>query len=268
MTDAAMTAEDRAAAEATLAEAGAWRRIMALGGERTLDVYLDIKSPHAYLAVRPSLMVARDYRVALNFQPVNLSYVTFGLSTRVDEDMQRRPPSPAADRKARMYYAAARQYAALQRLPLRSPHRLLDSENANKAFLFAKRQCVEVPFIMHVWVHGWGSGWRDYEVESSAALRGSLKAVGGSGDGFDEFLEPGGAGDEAVAACQAQAEASGLAGVPHFVFHDDALDRDVGLFGREHLALIRGKFHAAGLVRRPDVTPDFSHAWSGPVDAP
>ena len=52
-----------AAAAAILAEAEAWQGIMALDGDKTLDVYLDVKSPHAYLAVRPSLEVARDYRV-------------------------------------------------------------------------------------------------------------------------------------------------------------------------------------------------------------
>ncbi|MDP6624647.1 MAG: hypothetical protein QF754_20525, partial [Alphaproteobacteria bacterium] len=49
------------AAAAVLAETEEWQRIMALDAEKVLDVYLDIKSPHAYLAVRPSLEVARDY---------------------------------------------------------------------------------------------------------------------------------------------------------------------------------------------------------------
>ena len=59
---------------------------MSQDAETTLDVYLDIKSPHAYLAVRPSLEVARDYRVRINFLPYTLSYVTLGLTTRVDID--------------------------------------------------------------------------------------------------------------------------------------------------------------------------------------
>ena len=56
-----------AAAAAILAETDEWRRIMALDAKKQLDVYLDIKSPHAYLAVRPTLEVARDYRVRVNF---------------------------------------------------------------------------------------------------------------------------------------------------------------------------------------------------------
>ena len=50
-----MIGEGVEGAAAVLAEAEEWRRIMALDAEKVLDVYLDLKSPHAYLAVRPSL---------------------------------------------------------------------------------------------------------------------------------------------------------------------------------------------------------------------
>ncbi len=258
------TAASRAdAAGAVLAEADEWQRIMALEAEKVLDVYLDIKSPHAYLAVRPSLEVARDYRVRVNFLPYTLSYAGMGITTSVEPDMKRRPPSAAADRKARMYYAAAREYAALQGLPLRSPHRLLDSTTANKAILFAKPQGLEMPFLMRVYVLGWASGWRDYEVESHEQLCHTLAEAGASTDGFETFMAPDGAGDVELAGCVAKAEAAGITGVPHYVFDDASSGRNLGLFGREHLALIREKFHAEGLARTPDVRPEFSHAWHG-----
>ena len=258
-----MTAEGAAAMAAILAEADEWQRIMALDGEVALDVYLDMKSPHAYVAVRPSLQVARDYRVRVNFLPYPMSYITIGVSTSVDEDMKRRPPSPAADRRARMYYAAARQYAALQGLPFRSPYRLLDSAAASKALLFAKQQGLEVPFLMRLYMQGWGSGWRDYELESLEALRGTLTEAGAETEGFDSFAAPDGPGTAELKSCIAEAEATGFVGVPHYVFDDATSGRRLGLFGREHLALIREKFQAQGLARTPDVRPDFSHAWRG-----
>jgi 2-hydroxychromene-2-carboxylate isomerase len=267
MADMAMPEEGEAAMAAILGEEDEWRRIMSEDGEEVLTVYLDIKSPHAYLAVRPSLMVARDYRVRLDFQPYTLDYVTLGVSTRVDGDMQRRPADAAADRKARMYYAAARQYAALQALPFRGPRRLLDSTAAHKAWLFAGRQGQAVPFLMRVYLRGWGNGWRDYEVESPEQLRTTLKEAGVDLTDFDAFMKAGGAGDAALAACNAAAEATGVTGVPHYVFDDPEAGRRLGLFGREHLALIREKFHAAGLARRPDVEAAFSHAWRGPIQA-
>lgn len=251
------------AAAAVLAEAEEWQRLMVLEAEKVLDVYLDMKSPHAYLAVRPSLEVARDYRVRVNFLPYTLSYTGLGLTTSVEPDMKRRPATPAAGRKARMYYIAARQYAVLQGLPFRTPRRLLDSASANKAVLFAKRQALEVPFLMRVYVLGWGSGWRDYELESVEQLQSTLAEVGANTDGFKEFLAPNGAGEAELERCMAQAEAVGLTGVPHYVFHDASSGQELGLFGREHLALIREKLGAEGLARTPGVRPEFSHAWHG-----
>lgn len=251
------------AAAHILCEADDWQRIMGLEAEKTMEVFIDVKSPHAYLAVRPTLEVARDYKVRLDFLPYTLSYETLGIS-KMGDDMQRRPPSEAADRKARMYYAAARQYAALQRLPFRSPHRLLDADLAHRAFLFAKAQGLEIPFLMTAYVHGWGTGWREYEPESSKQLQGTLEQVGASIVGFEEFITPGGAGSLELEQCRKRGEQSGLTGVPHYTFHDREQDRQLGLFGREHLSLIRGKFAAEGLARHPAVKPDFSHAWRGP----
>ena len=260
-----MPKEFKAAASLILDEEKEWRRIMAQDSENVLTVYLDVKSPHAYLAVRPSLMVARDYRVKLDVKPYTLDYVAIGVSKRVDSDMRRRPANAAADRKARMYYAAARQYAALQGLPFRSPHRLLDSTAVHKACLFAEQQEQAVPFLMRVYLQGWGSGWRDYEVESLDQLRLTLKEAEVSLTNFDKFMAPDGMGDVGLAACNAAAESTGATGVPHYVFDDPATGRTLGLFGREHLAFIREKFHVAGLARCPDVEPAFSHAWRGPM---
>ncbi len=255
--------EGDAAAAAILAEADEWQSIMALDAEKVLDVYLDLKSPHAYLAVRPTLEVARDYRVRLNFLPYTLNYASVGITTSVEPDMKRRSAGPAADRKARMYYTTARQYAVLQGLPFRSPYRLLDSTSAHKALLFAKRQELEVPFMMQVYVQGWGSGWRDYEIESLEQLQGSLTEVGAHSEGFEEFVAQAGPGEAELESCREAAEATGWTGVPHYVFDDTASGRQLGLFGREHLALIREKLSAEGLARSPAVRPEFSHAWHG-----
>ncbi|MCH9670969.1 MAG: DsbA family protein [Gammaproteobacteria bacterium] len=263
-----MTTRERSAtddgASRVLAEADDWQRVMSLEGETSLDVYLDMKSPHAYLAVRPTLEIARDYAVRVNFLPYTLSYATLGLTTSVEADMKRRPATASADRKARMYYAAARKYAAFQGLPFRSPYRLLDSNIAHRAFLFAKAQHLEVVFLMNVYVRGWGSGWREYELESIAQLRETLIHVGAKIEGFEAFMSSGGQGEIELDACMKSAEASGFSGVPHYVFYDVASQRQLGLFGREHLTLIRENLSAQGLARSASVRPEFSHAWRGP----
>lgn len=251
------------AVERVMGEAEEWRRVLDLDGDTSLTVYLDMKSPHAYIAVRPTIEVARDYRVNIDFRPYTLSYTDMGISTTV-RDNKRSPPSPESDRRARMFYAAAREYSKLQRLPLRSPYRLLDVELAHRAFVFAKRQALEIPFMMSVCLRGWGSGWREYEVESVTQLMSSLVSVGVDLDGFEEFVRPDGDGQRELLTYKEEAHASGFVGTPHYVFHDYVSDREIGLFGREHLALIREKFSAQGLSRGNSVQSEFSHAWRGP----
>lgn len=242
-----------------------WQHLLNQPAEDIVDIYIDLKSPHAYLAVRPTLEIARDFKVAVNFLPYTLSYQALGLSKTVGPDMQRQPPSKAANRKARMYYAAAREYAHLQGLPFRSPHRLLDSDLAHRAFLFAKLQGLEVAFAMWVYLHGWGSGWQSFELESQPQLRAACERVGANLDGFDAYVQDGGPAAQVLTEIMQRAEAQGCVGVPHYVFNDTDKDRQVGLFGREHLALIRRKYLAAGLARRSDVRAEFSHTWSGPT---
>lgn len=223
-----------------------------------IDVYIDMKSPHAFLAVLPTLDVERDYHCLLRWLPFELSYVDIGVSTEVGPDMVRRPPSAHGDRRARMYYRAAREYARLQGVRIRGPARLLDSRRANMGMLWAARQGRAAEYALDVFRAGWPSGWRDYDMEDPARLAASLRNAGAGADGFAEWLRSGAARDEYDAA-QRAAVRSGAVGVPHYSLDDGG--RHLGLFGREHLALIRGKLHARGLARRPGVTPDVSHAW-------
>ena len=104
----------------------------------------------------------------------------------------------------------------------------------------------------------------DYEVESLTQLRNSLAHLGADLDGFEEFVSADGHGQRELIKYVDEAHASGFVGVPHYVFHDDAADRQVGLFGREHLTLIRSKLSAQGLARNDSVRAEFSHAWRGP----
>ena len=229
--------------------------------QQAVDVYVDLKSPHAYLAIRPSLELARDFKVFVNFLPYTLSYVTLGVSSEVTDEMKRKPANAASDRKARMYYAAAREYAKIQGLPFKSPYRLLDSSMANIALLFAKRQSLEIPFLLKIYTSGWGSGWRDYELESVEASREVLLECGADMTGFEQYISKDGAGLPELQKYALQAEESGIAGVPHYVLKDDEKHKGLSLFGREHLALIRSRLSERGLARDSSVEAAFSHTW-------
>ena len=72
-------------------EAQDWKRIMSLEANAAITVYLDMKSPHAYIAVRPTLELARDFKVRLDFRPYTLSYTGMGISKSLENNERRRP---------------------------------------------------------------------------------------------------------------------------------------------------------------------------------
>ena len=98
-------------------------------------------------------------------------------------------------------------------------------------------------------------------------LREAIQSVGGSTETFSEFVADGGAGEAQIRVIQSAAEASGIAGhqaigleipfvyfslsgVPHYVVPPCLTpdSRARGLFGREHLALIRRWLHVRYLI--------------------
>ena len=232
---------------------------------KTVTCYLDLKSPHAFLAIAPTLTLERDYVCKVNWKPFELSYVDLGVSTRESlSDMVRVAPSAAGDRRARMYYAAAREYARLQGLSMRGPARLLNSRKANMTMLLAEREGLAMQFARAVFMAGWPNGFRDYDLTDLARITETLAAVGASSRLLGElpaFVEVGGPGEDEYSRVQAVAIDDGVVGVPHYVIEHSGKRK--GLFGREHLALIRGWLHEEGLARREDVKPDLSHAWRG-----
>ena len=75
-----------------MCESAEWQQAVSSKGDGSLIVYLDMKSPHAYISVRPTLQIVNDYKVEIDFRPYTLSYIEMGVSTTT-KDQKRRPPS-------------------------------------------------------------------------------------------------------------------------------------------------------------------------------
>ena len=163
-----------------------------------------------------------------------------------------------------MYYTTAREYAKLQGLAIRGPHSLMNSHESLKGMLFAKKQGLEVEYMKQIFDAGWPSGWRDFDMQSHAQLQEILHQIGADLSGFDEYMQSEGDGEQELQQCQRAAEGEGIVGVPHYTFDDANTGKMVGVFGREHLALIRSKLHAEGLAKHSGVSPECSHAFVVP----
>ena len=164
------------------------------GRDRAVTCYLDVKSPHAYLILKPFLQIQEDYDVNVEFKPYQLDFVQMGISLTRPEDgcPERVSPSPHSDRRARMFYAVARDYAALQGLRIRGPYKLLQSRLANLALLYARGESdhnhmkVDVEYLWAVFNAGWPNGWREYDMESAEVLKATLEELGADASGFAE----------------------------------------------------------------------------------
>lgn len=201
-----------------------------------------------------------------------LDFVKMGVSLTRPEDghSERVSPSKQSDRRARMFYSVAREYANLQGISIRGPYKLLKSRLANLALLYSRGESdhssakVEAAFLQTVFDAGWPNGWREYDMEDASVLEATLADVGCNTSGWAKYIAEGGEGDQAMAEVAAAAEGTGAVGVPHLEWTVQTAEgaKKKGMFGREHISLCRLQLHEQGLARRVDVAPHISHAWA------
>ncbi len=194
---------------------------------RTLTVYMDFKSPYAYLA--KDLVYALEQAVPVRVCwlpyildiPQYLGSATLGPDgTVVQEDR-----NAHQWRRVRYSYMDCRRQARKRGLTIRGTQKIWDSSLAAAGMLFAQRagDAVFRRYQDIVFDRFWR---RDLDIEQVAAIAAVLADAGCDATGFPAWAE---AGRAEVAAISRTAEALGVFGVPSFV-----LDGEV-YWGREHL---------------------------------
>lgn len=220
--------------------------------QKQIDLYIDYKSPYAYLAVEPAWQLERDFDVSLNWLPYTLDIPDYLGSAKVDQDgkVVEDNRTPHQWRRVRYSYMDVRRYANLRGLTIRGTQKIWDTALAGIGLLFAKDQGVFRAYSDIVYERFWR---RDLDVEDPAVIEAVLKEAGADASGFRAYAD--GAGRALHDRIRTEAEDRGIFGVPTFV-----LDGEI-FWGREHLALIRLRLAEQGLAR-PDAGPiDISHAW-------
>ncbi len=199
---------------------------------RRIVLYIDYKSPYAYLAKDPAYRLEETCGVEIDWLPYTLDIPSYLGSARVAADgtVLEEDRTPHQWRRVRYSYIDVRRYANLRGLTVRGTRKMWDSSLAAIGLLWAKR-------------HGRGAlrryndvvyerFWkRQLDIEDPAVIAGVLAETGSAHQGFLDFLE--GEGRALHDRVRAEAEAMGVFGVPTFV-----LDGEL-FWGREHLDLIR-----------------------------
>jgi len=208
----------------------------------TITVYIDVKSPYAYLAKDPIYDLARDFDVTLDWLPYTLDIPSYLGSARVDErgEVVEAARNAHQWRRVRYSYMDCRRQAARRGLTILGPRKIWDSSFAGIGLLWAKRHGAAVLrcYQDRVFERFWR---RALDIEDASAIGAVLAESGADARSFSAYLA--GEGRREHDAVRDAAEAAGVFGVPSFLVGGELF------WGREHLPDIRQML--APLAREP-----------------
>jgi 2-hydroxychromene-2-carboxylate isomerase len=202
-----------------------------MSAPRLVTVYIDYKSPYAYLAKDLAYALERELAVRLQWLPYVLDIPSFLGSARVDTDGLVLEESRNAHqwRRVRYSYMDCRRQARKRGLVIRGPQKIWDSSRAAAGMLYAQRAGEAIFRRYHdiVFERFWR---RELDIEDATVIASVLTEAGADGSAFPAQAQ---AGRDEVAKISRAAEAIGVFGVPSFVVDGELF------WGSEHLPDIR-----------------------------
>jgi 2-hydroxychromene-2-carboxylate isomerase len=199
-----------------------------LRGEAKLAVYIDLKSPYAFVAIHPTRAMAASLGVEIDWRPFTLDIPSYLGSARLDRTgrVASSDRTPQQWTGVRYAYRDARRYASLRGMTLRGTEKIWDSSLAGMAMLWAKRRGREAfdRFVDDAYARFWR---RELDIEDAGVLEERLAQAGVRVAGFRAWLA--GPGRDAHDAINREAFDAGVFGVPTYLVGDEMW------FGREHL---------------------------------
>jgi 2-hydroxychromene-2-carboxylate isomerase len=204
-----------------------------MAAARTVTVYVDYKSPYAYLAKDLAYGLAADIPgVALDWLPYVLEIPKFLGSARVDErgNVIEAERNDHQWRRVRYSYMDCRRQANKRGLTIRGPQKIWDSALAAAGMLYAKRQGADL--LRRYQDITFERFWkRELDIEDAAVITAVLAEAGADAAGFAAWAEREGRAE--VARISRAAEDKGVFGVPSFIVDGELF------WGSEHLPDIR-----------------------------
>ena len=197
----------------------------------TLPIYIDYKSPYAYLATGPAYALEQTHDLTIDWLPYTLDIPLYlgNVDDRNDHQW----------RRVRYSYMDARRIANRRGITVLGPQKIFNSRPVHIAMLFAKKagrlRAFQDPALELFWK-------RKLDIESMDALCAQLEAGGVPAKDFPAWLagEGGALHDE----IKAKAHADGIFGVPTYV-----IDGEI-FWGGDRLEMVVEKLDAMGLRRQ------------------
>ena len=193
-------------------------------------VWTDYVSPYAFVAKAWAYELEADYEIDLEWRPYTLDIASFQGSV-AERDAHHW-------RRVRYAYMDARRYANKQGLTLMGPKKIFNARPINAGMLYAQKHGVFRGYNDQAFELFWR---RELDPENPEAVAAVLGAVGAPA-GFEDFLAgDGGAEHDRL---RGEAEASGVFGVPTFVFAGELF------WGGDRIGLLRERLEEKGVKRR------------------
>jgi 2-hydroxychromene-2-carboxylate isomerase len=210
-----------------------------------LIVYIDFKSPYAYLAKDPTYAIEDQLGVEIDWRPLTLDIPSYLGSARLDDrgkvvESQRTPQQWSGVKYA---YRDARRYASLRGITVRGTTKIWDSSLAAIGMLWAKAQgrVILRGYTDRTYERFWK---RELDIEDPRVVSAVLEEAGADVSGFADYVA--GAGRMLHDDMQRAIFAAGIFGVPSYIVAGELF------FGREHLPMVRWLL-TGSKGRAPDV---------------
>jgi len=203
-----------------------------LKSDSPVIVYLDIKSPYAFISVKPTLALERALGLSFDWRPYTLDIPSYLGSARKEKGavVESSGRSPKIWNAIRYAYMDARRYAENQGYVLKGTEKIWDSSLANIGILFTNLHFRDrIPaYLEAVYPRFWR---RELDIEDIEVVKQCLESAGVDSAKFESFATSEGKvmHDQIL---ENRFEA-GMYGVPTYVVGGDVF------FGREHLPYIR-----------------------------
>jgi 2-hydroxychromene-2-carboxylate isomerase len=197
-----------------------------------LIIYIDYKSPYAYLAKDPTYALEDELGIEVDWRPLTLDIPSYLGSARLD-DKGRLVENQRSERQwsvVKYSYRDVRRYGSRRGLIVRGTTKIWNSSLAAIGMLWAKEQDRTVlrRYSELVYERFWK---RELDIEDIAVVENVLAEAGALTAGFQRYAKDD--GRSLHDAIQQAAFEAGIFGVPTYVVGGEIL------FGREHLPRIR-----------------------------
>ena len=203
-----------------------------LASSAPLIVYIDYKSPYAYLAIAPTYALAEELGIEVDWRPFTLDIASYLGSAKLNSEGKVVEEQRSAGQWLRVKYAYrdVRRYGSMRGIVVRGTVKIWDTSLAGIAMLWAKAQGPEVlrAYTGITYERFWK---RELDVEDLAVVEGVLEEAGASTIGFRDYVS--GEGRALHDTIQHATFEAGIFGVPTYI-----IDREM-FFGREHLPRLR-----------------------------